>query len=221
MLELRFLLQKAFSSANRLPQEPLRSSFCDLDKEANVAYAHLVDSSEKTLDSLLELQEALLQRNPSITEDVGVNSGHKPSGAFNDEEYDKEWSRISQMHSRVATFRDKSIDKWHRKTQVTTGAAAIKGKLRAFNQSISEQVAAYMRDPSRMIKRMQLRKSTVNIFGAIPEAVENTKVEDTKEITDGGDPELMDDSEFYQQLLKEFLETFDPTSSGRSSQYGS
>lgn len=38
-------------------QEPLRSSFCDLDKEANVAYAHLVDSSEKTLDSLLELQE--------------------------------------------------------------------------------------------------------------------------------------------------------------------
>lgn len=29
-----------------------------------------------------------------------------------------------------------------------------------------------------------------------------------------GDPELLDDSEFYQQLLKEFFETFDPNSSG-------
>lgn len=35
---------------------------------------------------------------------------------------------------RIGAFRDKSIDKWHRKTQVTTGAAAIKGKLQAFNQ---------------------------------------------------------------------------------------
>lgn len=31
-----------------------------------------------------------------------------------------------------------------------------------------------------------------------------------------GDPELLDDSEFYQQLLKEFFETIDPTSSGKT-----
>jgi hypothetical protein len=30
-----------------------------------------------------------------------------------------------------------------------------------------------------------------------------------------GDPELLDDSEFYQQLLKEFFETVDPSSSGK------
>ena len=35
---------------------------------------------------------------------------------------------------RIASFRDKSIDKWQRKTEVATGAAAIKGKLHAFNQ---------------------------------------------------------------------------------------
>jgi hypothetical protein len=34
----------------------------------------------------------------------------------------------------MAAFRDKSINKWQRMTQVTTGAAAIKGKLHAFNQ---------------------------------------------------------------------------------------
>jgi hypothetical protein len=35
-----------------------------------------------------------------------------------------------------------------------------------------------------------------------------------KEVQVDGDPELLDDSEFYQQLLKEFFETIDPTSSG-------
>ncbi|KAL6513396.1 hypothetical protein OROGR_020882 [Orobanche gracilis] len=34
----------------------------------------------------------------------------------------------------MAAFRNKSIDKWQRKTQVITGAAAIKDKLHAFNQ---------------------------------------------------------------------------------------
>lgn len=40
-------------------QEPIRSSFCDSDKSVNVAYSDLITSSQKTLDSLLELQEVL------------------------------------------------------------------------------------------------------------------------------------------------------------------
>jgi len=50
---------------------------------------------------------------------------------------------------------------------VTTGAAALKGKLHAFNQNISDQVAGYMRDPSRMINRMYLTKSAVGVFGEV------------------------------------------------------
>lgn len=34
----------------------------------------------------------------------------------------------------MASFRNKEVDKYQRKTQVTTGAAAIKDKLHAFNQ---------------------------------------------------------------------------------------
>ncbi|XP_075507296.1 uncharacterized protein LOC142544095 [Primulina tabacum] len=58
-LEFRFLLEKAFSSSNRLPQEPVRSLVSE-------AYSDLVDSSKKTLHSILELQQALLKNNPSI-----------------------------------------------------------------------------------------------------------------------------------------------------------
>ncbi|XVE93637.1 hypothetical protein REPUB_Repub01dG0211200 [Reevesia pubescens] len=203
-LEFRFLLQKAFSSSNRLPQDPVRSSFCASDEGVSVAYSDLITASKNTIDSLLELQEALLENNPSIAQSVDGNadqSSKKLSGDSKnlDMEDDEEWLRISQMNMRIAAFRDKAIDKWQRKTEVTTGAAAIKSKLQAFNQNISEQVAAYMRDPSRMIKQMQQRRSTIGIFGA--------------EAHPEGDPELLDDSEFYQQLLKEFFETVDPTSS--------
>ncbi|XP_058084819.1 uncharacterized protein LOC131232533 isoform X2 [Magnolia sinica] len=209
-LELRFLLQKAFSSSNKLPQEPLKSSFCSSDKAVRQVYSDLITSSEQTLNCLLELQEALLEKNPSITQ--VRNESHKGEDASNnfDGESDEAWLQIHRMHSRVAPFRDSSIDKWQRKTQVTTGAAALKGKLHAFNQNISEQVAQYMRDPSRMIKRMQLRRSTVSIFGEVPAVAGSIKEEDM--IVDG-DPELLDDSEFYQQLLKEFFESCDPTSS--------
>ncbi|GER48631.1 protein AATF [Striga asiatica] len=213
-LEFRFLLQKSFSSSNRLPQEPVRSLFCDMDSDASEAYSDLIDSSKKTLDSILELQQALEANNPAITQFGEGNSlrDSKQLGASGDSngDIDEEWLKISQMQSRMASFRNKSIDKWQRKTQVTTGAAAIKDKLHAFNQSISEQVAAYMRDPSKMTKGMQLNRAAVAVFGNAPESTENMKQEASYV---NGDPELLDDSEFYQQLLKEFFETIDPSSS--------
>ncbi|XP_075520262.1 uncharacterized protein LOC142553700 isoform X2 [Primulina tabacum] len=208
-LEFRFLLQKAFSSSNRLPQEPVRSFYCDAGTEVSEAYSDLVDSSKKTLDSILELQQALLKNNPSIAHFVEDSNQLEASG-YSNGDIDEEWLQISQMQSRIASFRNKSIDKWQRKTQVTTGAAAIRDKLHAFNQSISQQVAAYMRDPSKMTKAMQQNRSAVVVFGNFPNSTDDN---DEKETDADGDPELLDDSELYQQLLKEFFETIDPSSS--------
>ncbi|XP_017224618.1 uncharacterized protein LOC108200864 [Daucus carota subsp. sativus] len=211
-LELRFLLQKAFSNSNRLPQDPIRSSFCDSYSETSEAYSDLITTSKKTLDSIQKLQEALLEKNPTITQGADGTSGKNTKQLKASEnliaEEDQEWSKISEMQSRIVSFRNKSVDKWQRRTQVTTGATAIKGKLQAFNQSISDQVSAYMRDPSRMVNGMQQRRSAIAIFGTDPETSNITKEEEVN-----GDPELLDDSEFYQQLLKEFFETIDPTSS--------
>uniref|UniRef100_A0A161ZJT9 Apoptosis-antagonizing transcription factor C-terminal domain-containing protein n=1 Tax=Daucus carota subsp. sativus TaxID=79200 RepID=A0A161ZJT9_DAUCS len=222
-LELRFLLQKAFSNSNRLPQDPIRSSLCDSSSETSEAYSDLITTSKKTLDSIQKLQEALLEKNPTITQGADVYlsaSSQLTSGTSGKNtkqlkasenlmvEEDQEWSKISEMQSRIVSFRNKAVDKWQRRTQVTTGAAAIKGKLQAFNQSISDQVSAYMRDPSRMVNGMQQRRSAIAIFGTDPETSNITKEEEVN-----GDPELLDDSEFYQQLLKEFFETIDPTSS--------
>ncbi|KAK9125127.1 hypothetical protein Scep_013973 [Stephania cephalantha] len=61
-LEFRILLQKVFSSSNKLPQEPVRSSFCDSDETVQKAYSDLITSSKQTLESLAELHEALLEK---------------------------------------------------------------------------------------------------------------------------------------------------------------
>ncbi|XP_028950914.1 uncharacterized protein [Malus domestica] len=163
-LEFRFLLQKAFSNSNRLPQEPVRSLFCDSHQVVSTAYSDLVDSSKRTLDSLAELQEVNLDnlRSQSHLRSLTVmvmRIGHRFLSCCR------------------ATFRDKSINKWQRKTEVTTGAAAIKSKLHAFNQNVSEQVASYMRDPSRVVRQMQMRKSVVSVFGTVPEEKNTAKGE--------------------------------------------
>ncbi|CAM0913497.1 unnamed protein product [Alopecurus aequalis] len=200
-LEMRFLLQKAFSASNKLPKDSVKSRFCSHDEEVEQAYVELLDSSKQTLGCMLELQEALLERNQAAK---GLKNDKLPdSNGENDE-----WLEVQKVQTRITPFRNTEIDKWQRKTQVTTGAAALKGKLHAFNQNISDQVAGYMRDPSRMINRMYLRKSDVGVFGESASAPVVTVEGKTVE----GDPELVDDSEFYHQLLKEFLESCDGAS---------
>ncbi|XP_057530203.1 uncharacterized protein LOC130808742 isoform X2 [Amaranthus tricolor] len=210
-LEFRFLLQKPFSKSNKLPQGPIRSSFCEANEDIAVAYTDLIVSSRKAIESLVHLQEALVDNNPSIREET---EGSPFLKTFEDGEGkmdldEEEWLRISQVQSRLAPFRNSSIDKWQRKADVHSGAAAKKVKLVAFNQNISEQVATYMRDPSKLIKSMQTRRETVGVFGAVAKQDGNNNEEGNNE----GDPELLDDAEFYQQLLKEFFETIDPNSS--------
>ncbi|KAI3804061.1 hypothetical protein L1987_32229 [Smallanthus sonchifolius] len=212
-LEFRFLLQKSFSTSNRLPQEPIRSAFCNSSEGVKEAYSDLIDSTKKTLDSILELQKTLVEKNPSImdaVEDGDAAQYSKSIDAFrNSTDGDEEWFKISQMQSRIAPFRNMSVDKWQRKTQVTSGAAGMKNKFQAFNQNISEQVASYMRDPSRMTKAMQQRRSVVPVFGDVSDST----VDKDEAINVDGDPDLLDDSEFYQQLLREFFETVDAGSS--------
>ncbi|XP_008672944.1 protein AATF isoform X2 [Zea mays] len=189
-MEMRFLLQKAFSTSNKLPQESIRTRFCNHDKQIEQAYDDLLNSTKHTLSSMMELQEALLESNQATKD---ANEIPSASNGDNDE-----WSEVQRLQARITTFRNTEIDKWHRKIQVTTGAAALKGKLHAFNQNISDQVAGYMRDPSRMINRMYLTNSAVRVFG--------------KDVGEPGTAEeghIMEESAFYslkkQQVKKRKL----------------
>ncbi|KAF6156282.1 hypothetical protein GIB67_008052 [Kingdonia uniflora] len=67
-----------------------------------------------------------------------------------------------------------------------------------------------MKDPSKWIKAMQLRRSVVGIIGVDYDAACNKKAEE-KNMVDG-DPELLDDFQFFHQLHRVLLSSVVVTS---------
>ncbi|KAJ7551786.1 hypothetical protein O6H91_06G028400 [Diphasiastrum complanatum] len=209
-LELRIVLQKVVTNANRLPPGQSRLIFCSTTEVTRKAYEQLETSALRTLDCLMDLQEALIDQNAAINE--AYTSVVKGEGL------DHTWKKLDLLYSRIVPYRNNSVDRWYRKTQIATGAAAIRGRLHAFDQSISQQVSAAMREPSRLIRRMQLKKSSIHVLGQPPDSTisctdtgaEKALNELVENEVDDLDLESFDDSEFYQQLLSEFLESSDP-----------
>ncbi|CAK9233434.1 unnamed protein product [Sphagnum troendelagicum] len=196
-LEVRIALQKMVQGANQMPGAQVKVVLCEADQEIEKAYQMLTKSAISAIDCLLDLNKVIFLPSSSLTwtgkrergtqELVEVEQG-KPSSVT-----ESVWNCIDSVHASIVPYRNNSVDRWQRKTQLSTGAAAVKGKLRAFNQSISQQVASVMRDPHKLIEQMRLQQSSVHVLGQ----------------ADDGNPETFDDSDFYQQLLREFLESSD------------
>ncbi|KAL3701337.1 hypothetical protein R1sor_019359 [Riccia sorocarpa] len=216
-LEIRISLQKVLSGANRLPKKQAKIVLSEND-DVKEAYARLATSAAVTLNSLIELETALVEKNSAIDElysstanGNGKRNALRESGDESDSDgADNAWDVVDGIHARIGPYRDNSLDRWQRKVQLTTGVVS-RGRLRAFNQSISQQIATAMRDTSRLIEGMRVKSSNLRVLG---ESTENgaTKAADGDEEAkeEKGSPETFDDSEFYQNLLHEFLESSDP-----------
>ncbi|KAJ8771950.1 hypothetical protein K2173_027127 [Erythroxylum novogranatense] len=92
-LEFRFLLQKTFSSSNRLPLSSAKEFSAGTNySQIDCHWYDLISLSKKTLDSLLELQEALIEKNPAISESSNGKSAQPSKKHPNDsEDIDEEW----------------------------------------------------------------------------------------------------------------------------------
>lgn len=117
------------------------------------------------------------------------------------------------IYSSITPYRNSSVDRWQRKTQLATGAAAVKGRFQAFNQSISQQLTNALRNPDQLVESI---RSTQSKEQETPGLVDNSGA--LVATTDGTNEQesapVVDDSEFYQQLLVEFLESSNPGALG-------
>eukprot|EP00775_Hariotina_reticulata_P001616 gene1616-1956_t len=126
------------------------------------------------------------------------------------------WAAVDGAISGLAGFRDASLDKWHRRTVLSSGTAALRGSsgLRALQQSVSNQVSALMRDKQKLISRTQLpRQLAPRPLGQPPAAAEQAE-DDAGDAgagssgrSKGRDVDTFDEGDFYQQLLKELIES--------------
>ena len=101
-----------------------------------------------------------------------------------------------------------------------SGAGAVKGNLRALNQSVSSQVALLMKDPTKLARRtgvsvQQRPRVLCQLARPLAETVaadsagldQGTGAHDSTADEEELDLEAFDDGEFYAQLLKEFLDS--------------
>lgn len=98
-----------------------------------------------------------------------------------------------------------------------SGSGALRGNLRALNQSVSSQVSMLMKDPSKQARRSgvpnQQRPRVLCHMDLNPSAAETTQEAADSQHAEAAaaqdeevDFEMFQDGEFYAQLLKEFLE---------------
>lgn len=91
-----------------------------------------------------------------------------------------------------------TLDRTHQRVCLTSaGALKAAKKFRAVNQGLWNQVEASMADVDRRKRRCHLLQGQVNVVGQAP-----VNADETAEV----DGEAYDDTELYQQLLREFME---------------
>ena len=235
-LQTRIVLQRGLNASAKMPTPTYWRALAKADGEVKPAMATCAAAARGALDALCSLQAALIDGNPAIAEAAGegVGGGKKRKASSAMAAVSKfgllaspaseVWENVDSVYQRFAAFRDVSIDRWHRKAQVqvgkmSAGGSVGGGEMRAFNQSVSAQVASAMRIPDRLVRKSQPPAHLAPKRLGEPEGTEKAApTGDRTEDIDADDleaaaraearvEEIYDDADFYEQVLKEFLES--------------
>jgi protein AATF/BFR2 len=235
-LQTRIVLQRGLNASAKMPTPTYWRALAKADGEVKPAMATCAAAARGALDALCSLQAALIDGNPAIVEAAGdVGGGGKKRKASSAmaavskfgllaSPASEVWKNVDSVYQRFAAFRDVSIDRWHRKAQVqvgkmSAGGSVGGGEMRAFNQSVSAQVASAMRIPDRLVRKSQPPAHLAPKRLGEPEGTEKAApTGDRTEDIDADDleaaaraearvEEIYDDADFYEQVLKEFLES--------------
>ncbi|KAF9924071.1 hypothetical protein FBU30_005911 [Linnemannia zychae] len=231
LLDTRIRFQKAVSLVNTFPQPSTYDEF--LTDESAEPMEEAKHSLRSFIDTLITVRTDLLR---NIPEAKVPKSNKRHMGDLEDEEarnldddawQTKAWKDIEGLNEGWRSYRNNTLEKWSNKVQIASGIPLNK-KFKAMNQGIMTQISQTMADKERLTKRTQLKRSEYHILGAEPEIKEedeNDKSEKTPDVSkldahlSNHDEEIFDDSDFYQQLLRELIESRmvdndDPTAMG-------
>ena len=179
-LEIRILIQRVLQGANRLPQPRGRSAVTLYDPQTDAALQGLTTDATDALGDALAILEAMESANPNVrhvSEASKVAGVKRNRGELSDQDDVQEmeqgssgimWERLDSAYKRFSQYRDASIDRWHRKTVLSSGIAA-RGGLRALNQSVSSQVLALLRDSERAVERTRMPMQQCSVLCSLPE----------------------------------------------------
>ncbi|KAJ1962080.1 rRNA-processing protein bfr2 [Dipsacomyces acuminosporus] len=244
-LDARIRVQKLVAAADELPrfdlfEELVESRFTgsgsddekeeDADSEIN-KLERARESVGLLLSSLVDLRRSLAEQNPAAKqsqEAVHANRKKRKASRSADEDHDivVTWNELEDLREGFLPYRNESLEKWSNKVQISASVTANK-KFKAINQGILHQISQTLAGEERLIERTQLKRAEYKVIGK--EGIESEGDEAAQGMPASSsvavdahlkdrDAEIFDDTDFYQQLLRELIEsrmvdTNDPTAS--------
>ncbi|GAA5889617.1 hypothetical protein JCM5296_002412 [Sporobolomyces johnsonii] len=221
LLESRIRLQKATASSNLLPQPALAPSFFahpDLASDVSETFSEL----EKLSEELFALREGLAAENEKV--EVPQGFGERRKRKRGDEEGRDEWldetlKDLATLEATLDPFLRQTVTKWSDKVLAASGLSLARGggsdkKFKAVNQNAMAQIdhALSSTERERLLKRTRVRRGEGKVVGGggglvplLEEGEDKAAGEEErgKEI----DGECFDDTDFYQQLLRDVVES--------------
>ncbi|KAJ3173255.1 hypothetical protein HDU88_004717 [Geranomyces variabilis] len=225
LLDSRIRIQRAVNVANRFPKPDLHPAFAASSSDAQAAIDDASQELVALVDDLIDLRTALISQNPAVqplyAEDsqlaIPPFAGEPTESLKRKRDQDDPdalleaiWADVQPLDAQFKPYRDQTIDKWNSKVQVATGIPLQK-KFKAINQTVVSQINQILSDKPRLIKRSQLRRSDHLPLGQAPTedaAADSAQADATADAHLANyDEEIFDDGDYYQQLLKELIES--------------
>lgn len=184
----RVLLQKNLSKANQMPQHEQFKTF-----------------EEHKRVEVTELQEAM-RENLTTLNDICVLLGKRINVNLNRATHsDNIFDVIDKNYEKLIPTWEELVQKWHSRTQVNTNVLNKKLSkknvaLSALQQPILTQVYKTLENKQFIETRSHQKREVYRVLGKPAESI-NDKI----------DFEIYDDHDFYQSLMKEFLNTTSDT----------
>ncbi|CAG8605614.1 2205_t:CDS:10 [Ambispora gerdemannii] len=216
LLDIRIKLQKSVTISNSLPQHTTYPLFVTSPK-VQLAIKETKSELCELVDSLIKLSKDLCRDNESVKlPEHAANSRKRRLGNDDDDDSnytDYLWTDIKTIHENFKPFRTETIEKWNNKVQIASGIPLNK-KFKAINQSVNNQIEQVLHDHERLVKRTQLMRGDYKILGKQQQtepsrsvsSASNMNIEGQDDHLSNYDPEIFDDTDFYQQLLRELIE---------------
>ncbi|GAA6049133.1 hypothetical protein JCM3770_003902 [Rhodotorula araucariae] len=214
LLEARIKLQKAVGAANLLPPPThgAEAYFAELADEVTDA-RHEVD---ELAEELFALRESLLATNDKVEIPADLSTSRKrkraPSSASDSAAcLSATLSDLRALESAFDPFLRSTVSKWSDKVLAASGLALSKDKkFKAVNQNALAQIDHALSsagERERLVRRTRTRRAEGQVVGKPAGAAASQAVELEENKGKEVDNECFDDSDFYQQLLRDVVES--------------
>ncbi|KRY22187.1 NFU1 iron-sulfur cluster scaffold -like protein, mitochondrial, partial [Trichinella patagoniensis] len=231
MLSLKIRFQKLLQSANRLPQSAdYREKLLQSDDELLETFSSARRSVQKLLDELLEFQDHLFSGNKQTVHlstkrkiDQRDDDDDELSDIVDDEDEDDDEKQqqmekksdetisipakrrrlqlsgysdlLQHLHDAFKSYQNEALEKWYQRTRLGGIGVSAKKDFSAFESNAVAQIAQILTDRKRLIQRTQLKRLEYDIIGKEEKCADEDR-----------NVNIFDDSDFHEQLLREFIQ---------------